>query len=150
MTETNETTLTLTPEETLRQLKETTVSKTDYEEAVNKYNALFNQVATGSFYAHETDDKPTEEELTQKFNDNVKVLHNNKGLSSREHARRLLEMDEYLVNHGQRSAFAPSSGDLTPDINNSVEKVREFLKSALEQSTSDEVFAAVIGNGLRD
>lgn len=141
------------PEEILLTMKETMVPRTEAEKWQLKYNNLFQSVANGTFSGEDNTPKaPTEEESRAAFEANIKKLGNaaNK-VTPLELYQTMLDIDDYLIAHGQRSGFAPSEGEITPEIEASCEKTRELLRATIERAEgSNEVAMAYLGNHLVD
>lgn len=141
------------PEEILLSMKETMVPRTEVEKWQSKYNNLFQSVANGTFSGEDNSPKlPTEAEAKATFEANIKKIGNaaNK-VSPLELYQTMLDIDDYLTSHGQRSGFAPSEGEITPEIEASCEKTRELLRATIERAEgSDEVAMAYLGNHLVD
>lgn len=133
----NEQQETMTPEETLAKLMRDSVPKEKYDELRNQYNAFFNKVANGRFTGEEKEQEPTEDEKQQEFFKAIDKLYNRKTRGSVEFMENALIVDNYLVSHGQRSAFAPSRGDVTPDVESITEAMNEIFKSCVEQSNGN-------------
>lgn len=152
--ETNEqvTEQTPTPEQVLVEMRENMVPKEEAAKWQNKYNDLFRSVANGSFSGEYKPVKKSEAELKADYEANLKALADtSKHMGPLEQFERLLELDDYLTSHGQRSCFAPSEGTITQDIADSCQNVRSLLESTIAQADgSDEVAVAYIGNHLID
>ena len=142
-----------TPEEILLEMKRTMVPKEQAEEWKDKYNTLFQSVADGSFTGEDTKPKEkTEEEQKKAYEDNLTALADtSKSMRPLEMFQRMLDVDDYRVNHGERSAFAPSDGECTEDIQRSCERIHSLLEAVITQSEgSDSVALAYLGEHLND
>ena len=134
----------LNPEEALAKLMRDSVPKEKYDALQKQYNDFFNKVANGHFTDEEAkEQEPTEDEKQQAFFQAIDKLYNRKTHGSVEFMENALIIDNYLVSHGQRSAFAPSRGDVTPDIDSVTEAVNATLQSCVDQSNgSDSICSA--------
>ena len=148
----NEEVVTPSPEEVLVQMKETMVPKEEAQKWQNKYNELFRSVANGTFSGEDKVPEKTEEEKKADFEGKIKRLGDSTNkMSPLEMFQNMLDIDDYLTSHGQRSGFAPSEGEITPEIETSCEKTRELLRTVIERSEgSNEVALAYLGNHLTD
>lgn len=144
---------TKTPEEILIEMKKNMVPKAKAEEWKDKYNALFQSVANGSFSGEDKEPKmPGEEEKYKAYTDNLLALADtSKSMPPLEMFRRMLEVDDYRTSHGERSGFAPSNGEYTEDIQRSCEKTHALLEAVISQSEGDNgVALAYLGAHLTD
>lgn len=141
-----------TPEQVLVEMRETMVPKEEAQKWQNKYNELFRSVANGSFSGEDKPAPKTEAELKADYEANLKALADtSKSMRPLEMFQRMLDVDDYCINHGERSAFAPSNGEYAQDIINSCEKTHALLESVIAQADgSDEVALAYLGNHLDD
>lgn len=141
-----------TPEQVLVEMRETMVPKEEAQKWQNKYNELFRIVANGSFSGEDKPAPKTEAELKADYEANLKALADtSKSMRPLEMFQRMLDVDDYCINHGERSAFAPSNGEYSQDIVNSCEKTHALLESVIAQADgSDEVALAYLGNHLDD
>ena len=148
----NEEVVTPSPEEVLVKMRETMVPKEEAQKWQNKYNELFRSVANGSFSGEDKPAPKTEAELKEDYEANLKALADtSKSMRPLEMFQRMLDVDDYCINHGERSAFAPSSGEYSQDIINSCEKTHALLESVIAQADgSDDVALAYLGNHLID
>lgn len=140
-----------TPEQVLVEMKENMVPKEEAQKWQQKYNELFRSVANGTFSGEDKVEK-TEDELKAEFDSNVKRLTDtSKSLRPLDMFQLMLDVDDYLTSHGERSCFAPSTGDITPEIDASCTKMHDLLESVIAQADgSDEVALAYLGNHLSD
>ena len=141
-----------TPEQVLVEMRETMVPKEEAQKWQNKYNELFRSVANGSFSGEDKPAPKTESELKADYEANLKALADtSKSMRPLEMFQRMLDVDDSCINHGERSAFAPSNGEYGQDIVNSCEKTHALLESVIAQADgSDEVALAYLGNHLDD
>lgn len=141
-----------TPEQILAEMREKMVSKEEMEKWKNKYNDLFRSVADGTFSGEDTKPAKTEDEKEADFQKNIQELTDtSKHMRPLDMFQKMLDVDEYLTSHGERSCFAPSTGDITPDIDASCTKMRDLLESVIAQADgSDEVALAFLGNHLSE
>lgn len=141
-----------TPEQVLVEMRETMVPKEEAQKWQNKYNELFRSVANGSFSGEDKPAPKTEAELKADYEDNLKALADtNKHMGPLEMFKRMLDVDDYRIRHGERSAFAPSEGEYSQDIQDSCDKVHALLDSVIAQADgSDDVALAYLGNHLND
>lgn len=150
--ETNVTEQVPTPEQVLVEMRETMVPKEEAQKWQTKYNELFRSVANGSFSGEDTPAPKTEAELKADYEANLKALADtSKSMRPLEMFQRMLDVDDYCINHGERSAFAPSTGEYGQDIANSCDKMHSLLESVIAQADgSDDVALAYLGNHLND
>ena len=148
----NEEVVTPSPEEVLVQMKENMVPKEEAQKWQQKYNELFRSVANGTFSGEDKVPEKTEEELKADFEGKIKRLGDSTNkMSPLDMFQTMLDIDDYLTSHGQRSGFAPSEGEITPEIETSCEKTRDLLRTVIERSEgSNEVALAYLGNHLTD
>ena len=148
----NEEVVTPSPEEVLVQMKENMVPKEEAQKWQQKYNELFRSVANGTFSGEDKVPEKTEEELKADFDGKIKWLGDSTNkMSPLDMFQTMLDIDDYLTSHGQRSGFAPSEGEITPEIETSCEKTRDLLRTVIERSEgSNEVALAYLGNHLTD
>ena len=148
----NEEEVTPSPEEVLVQMKENMVPKEEAAKWQQKYNELFRSVANGTFSGEDKVPEKTEEEKKADFESNIKRLGDSTNkMSPLDMFQTMLDIDDYLTSHGQRSGFAPSEGEITPEIETSCEKTRDLLRTVIERSEgSNEVALAYLGNHLTD
>lgn len=140
-----------TPEQVLVEMRETMVPREEADKWQQKYNELFRSVANGTFSGEDKVEK-TEDELKAEFDSNIKRLTDtSKSLRPLDMFQLMLDVDDYLTSHGERSCFAPSTGDITPEIDASCTKMHDLLESVIAQADgSDEVALAYLGNHLTD
>lgn len=148
----NEEVVTPSPEEVLVQMKENMVPKEEAQKWQQKYNELFRSVANGTFSGEDKVPEKTEEELKADFEGKIKRLGDSTNkMTPLDMFQTMLDIDDYLTSHGQRSGFAPSEGEITPEIETSCEKTRDLLRTVIERSEgSNEVALAYLGNHLTD
>ena len=141
-----------TPEQILAEMREKMVPKEQAEKWENKYNDLFRKIADGTFSGEDTPPTKTEDEKKADFQKNIQELTDtSKHMRPLDMFQKMLDVDEYLTSHGERSCFAPSTGDITADIDASCTKMRDLLESVIAQADgSDEVALAYLGNHLSD
>ena len=151
-TNVNEEVVTPSPEEVLVQMKENMVPKEEAQKWQSKYNELFRSVANGTFSGEDKVPEKTEEEKKADFEGKIKRLGDSTNkMSPLDMFQTMLDIDDYLTSHGQRSGFAPSEGEITPEIETSCEKTRDLLRTVIERSEgSNEVALAYLGNHLTD
>ena len=150
-TNVNEEVVTPSPEEVLVQMKENMVPKEEAQKWQQKYNELFRSVANGTFSGEDKVER-TEDDLKAEFDSNIKILTDtSKSIKPLEMFQKMLDVDDYLTSHGERSCFAPSTGDITPEIDASCTKMHSLLESVIAQADgSDEIALAYLGNHLSD
>lgn len=123
---------TKTPEEMLKELMRNSVPKAEYEALKKQYNEFFAKVATGQYSGEEGGKKePTEDEKQQEFYKAIDIINNRKFKGSIDFMKNALIIDDYLVSHGERSAFAPSRGKITPEIESDCTEFKDVLKDCL-------------------
>ena len=145
----NEEVATPSPEEVLVQMKENMVPKEEAVKWQQKYNELFRNVANGTFI---NEDKPLSEEDKRKaFEENVKEMTGESSVKPLDFFKNLVDFDDYLLEHGERSCFAPSSGTIDDAIENSCQQVHDLLATVIDESQgNNEIALAVLGNYLND
>ena len=138
-----------TPEQILAEMKENMVPKEEAVKWQQKYNELFRNVANGTFIK---EDKPLSEEDKRKaFEANVKEMTGESSVKPLDFFKNLVDFDDYLLEHGERSCFAPSSGTIDAAIENSNNQVHDLLTTVIEESQgNNEIALAVLGNYLND
>lgn len=148
-TNVNEEVTTPSPEEVLVQMKENMVPKEEAVKWQQKYNELFRNVANGTFI---NEDKPLSEEDKRKaFEANVKEMTGESSVKPLDFFKNLVDFDDYLLEHGERSCFAPSSGTIDDAIENSCQQVHDLLTTVIDESQgNNEIALAVLGNYLND
>ena len=148
-TNVNEEVVTPSPEEVLVQMKENMVPKEEAVKWQQKYNELFRNVANGTFI---NEDKPLSEEDKRKaLEANVKEMTGESSVKPLDFFKNLVDFDDYLLEHGERSCFAPSSGTIDDAIDNSCQQVHDLLTTVIDESQgNNEIALAVLGNYLND
>ena len=148
-TNVNEEVVTPSPEEVLAQMKENMVPKEEAVKWQQKYNELFRNVANGTFI---NEDKPLSEEDKRKaFEANVREMTGESSVKPLDFFKNLVDFDDYLLEHGERSCFAPSSGTIDAAIENSCNQVHDLLTTVIDESQgNNEIALAVLGNYLND
>ena len=148
-TNVNEEVVTPSPEEVLVQMKENMVPKEEAVKWQQKYNELFRNVANGTFI---NEDKPLSEEDKRKaLETNVKEMTGESSVKPLDFFKNLVDFDDYLLEHGERSCFAPSSGTIDAAIENSCQQVHDLLTTVIDESQgNNEIALAVLGNYLND
>ena len=148
-TNVNEEVVTPSPEEVLVQMKENMVPKEEAVKWQQKYNELFRNVANGTFI---NEDKPLSEEDKRKaFEANVREMTGESSVKPLDFFKNLVDFDDYLIEHGERSCFAPSSGTIDAAIENSCQQVHDLLTTVIDESQgNNEIALAVLGNYLND
>ena len=145
----NEENNSLSPEEVLKQMRENMVPREEAQEWENKYNKLFQSVANGTFQKEE--EPLSEEDKRKAFEENVKTMTGEASVKPLDFFQNLVDFDDYLLEHGERSCFAPSSGTIDAAIENSCEQVHSLLTTVIEESHgNNEIALAVLGNYLND
>lgn len=139
----------LSPEEVLKQMRENMVPREEAQEWENKYNKLFQSVANGTFTKEE---KPlSEEEKRKAFEANVKEMTGESSVKPLDFFKNLVDFDDYLLEHGERSCFAPSSGTIDAAIEDSCQQVHDLLTTVIDESQgNNDIALAVLGNYLND
>ena len=145
----NEEDSSLSPEEVLKKMRENMVPREEAQEWENKYNKLFQSVANGTFQKEE--EPLSEEDKRKAFEENVKTMTGEASVKPLDFFQNLVDFDDYLLEHGERSCFAPSSGTIDAAIENSCEQVHNLLTTVIEESHgNNEIALAVLGNYLND
>ena len=138
-----------TPEQVLLEMRETMVPREEAEKWQSKYNELFRNGANGTFTK---EDKPLSEEDKRKaFEANVREMTGESSVKPLDFFKNLVDFDDYLIEHGERSCFAPSSGTIDAAIENSCQQVHDLLTTVIDESQgNNEIALAVLGNYLND
>lgn len=133
----NEEVRTPSPEEVLVTMRENMVPKEEAEHWQEKYNQLFQSVATGAFDGEEAPVE-TEEDKLNSFNNALSALSNtDKSLSDKEVIENLLIVDDYNRQRTGRSIFSnPKERD-----DGSSDEVRRFLETAVSQESDAQLSA---------
>ena len=119
------------PEEMLKDLMRNSVPKEEFDKLQTQYTEFLAKVASGQFTGgEEKGQEPTEDEKQQAFYRAIDKINNHKFKGSVEFMENATIINDYLVEHGERSAFAPSRGDITPEIESRCENFSEALKDA--------------------
>lgn len=141
-----------TPEQVLVEMRENMVPREEAAKWQQKYNELFRSVANGTFSGEDKTPVKTEAELKADYEDNLKAIADTtKSMRPLEMFKRAVAIDDYRISHGERSCFAPSNGEITPEIERSCENTRLLLESVIAQADgSDEVALAYLGNHLTE
>lgn len=141
---------TKTPEEVLKDLKKNTVPKEQFEELQKRYNKLYSDTANGLFAENEEEEsKPDEAELKKQFEETIRQMNAHEVRGSYQQMRNLLAIDDYRRAHGERSAFAPSRGELSTADENACDSMHDILKYCVDNcGGSDEVASAMFANSL--
>ena len=148
-TEQNKTEQEKTPEQVLLEMREKMVPREEAVKWQSKYNELFRNVANGTFTK---EDKPLSEEDKRKaFEANVREMTGESSVKPLDFFKNLVDFDDYLIEHGERSCFAPSSGTIDAAIENSCQQVHDLLTTVIDESQgNNEIALAVLGNYLND
>lgn len=135
---TNETQETLNPEEALAKLMRESVPKEKYDALQKQYNEFFSSVCDGSFSDANAQREPSEDDKEQEFYKAVmNIYKHDHFLGSPEFMEDAIIIDDYLTSHGQRSAFANSEGEITPEADVNNQNLTELFKACLEASDGD-------------
>lgn len=150
ITETVGTEETKTPEEVLKELKKNTVAKEQFDALQARYNKLYSDTANGLFYEEDAEPKgPSEEDQRKAYEEAVLAMKSGKARGSYAQMKNLLIIDDYLTSHGERSAFAPSIGELDAADENMCSAMHDILKYAVDNSGgSNEVASALYSNSI--
>lgn len=141
------------PEEVLRDLKENSVPKTEYDKLQTKYNKLFRDVAEGrAAQSEEEESRPTAAEAKKHAEELIKELGNADHMDPCQRAEKLCEIDDYYREYEGKSIFEASKAQTTLEAKetaDSADNVRRLLDAAIEESEGDgPSFAAFIGRHL--
>lgn len=131
-----------TPEEVLIEMKQNTVSKSDYDQVVNKYNDLFRRIANGEMTNEQEQPSVSEEELTKHFEDTIRRFKSRQISGTLDSIEGLLEVDDYCLRHGQRSCFLPTIGEITDELQNSRDNTRAMLEYVRDNADGDDELAS--------
>ena len=94
--------------------------------------------------------EPTEAEKAKRIGELSKLVRDNK-INALEQAKAMIEIDDYVTERGERSIFAYTHGAIDGAEIESVRKVKEILKDAIERSDGDVgVFQSAIVSKLAE
>ena len=137
----------------VKHLKETTVSKEEYDKVVEDKKTLAKALAEGGDVPEieKQENKPSLEELRKKF---LKAGENN--LTNVEFVQTALELREASMEAGEPDPFLPRGLKRKPDNSDyqGAERVATFLKDCVEQSKDEEgkpdpdMFNALLKKGI--
>ena len=131
-----------TPEQVLLEMREKMVPREEAEKWQSKYNELFRNVANGTFTK---EDKPLSEEDKRKaFEANVREMTGESSVKPLDFFKNLVDFDDYLIEHGERSCFAPSSGTIDAEIENSCQQVHDLLTTVIDESQGNNDIALAV------
>lgn len=95
----------------VKELKENTVSKSDYEKLQSDYNHLFSEyIKSRPSQTEEVVKEPTEEERKAAFQKDCITLATDKHMSNIEKAKLYLRIRGYRLEQGEGDIFIPRSG----------------------------------------
>lgn len=117
----------------IQQLKETMVSKEDYDKVVNEKNEIIAQVINGQ--------NPNGEEDNRSVDDIRKVLFaEDTKLSNREYVENALALREKVLAEGGKDPFLPYGEKISPTIEDEqvVERVVKTLEEIVEIANGDD------------
>lgn len=133
-----------TPEEMLKNLMRNSVPKEQYDQLLKEHNEFFAAVANGQYSrSGEPGKQVTEDDKQQEFYRAIDKIYNRKFKGSVEFMENALVIDNYLREHGQRSAFAPSRGEISTEIESQTEDFNQVLKDSLEAADGDDTLCSV-------
>ena len=127
----------MSPEQILVKMRETMVPREEADEWRQKYNQLFREVATRTFEPGQEANAPSEAEKEAAFRKAISDIHNHKDMGARSVMQKLLTIDAYQTEHGQRSIFAPSRGNLDSQAAESCNRVREAMQFIVDTTETD-------------
>lgn len=137
----------------IKNLKETTVSKDMYNKLQADHNKLLKALAEGQQLAPQALPKPTEEQLKKQYEDNCRYLAENgrKVRSNLQHAKKLIEIEDYRKSHDMPSMFLPQKGTPTADDVAAAEMQESIIRYAIEEcQDSEKRYNAIIDDCLKD
>lgn len=127
----------MSPERVLVKMRETMVPREEADEWRQKYNQLFREVATRSFEPTQEASAPSEADKEAAFKQAISDIHNHKDMGARSVMQKLLTIDAYQTEHGQRSIFAPSRGNMDSQATESCNRVREAMQFIVDTTETD-------------
>jgi len=147
--------------EAIKQLKENSVSKEDYDKLRDEHKKLLSSYLNGDNYESQDDEekedeepvKRSKEEILKSINENIaRVFTEDNHLSNLENAKAIIKYhDDYMELTGedpfanQGSQYESSSQDKI-----SPQKTYDYLKNCIEESGGDErAFDVAFQRGLR-
>lgn len=137
-----------TPEEMVKEMRETMVPKEELEAMTNKYNNLFKNYIQGGAATEETNNIDKEEEYKKaiKFLGDKSIPKTNL-----QHAEALLTIRDYRMEKGEQDIFLAQSGTPNQEDVQSAVNVANLMSDAIEFAHgSDDVFRAYINEHLKD
>lgn len=136
----------------VKELKENTVSKSDYEKLQSDYNHLFGEyIKSRPSQTEGVVKEPTEEERKAAFQKDCITLATDKHMSNIEKAKLYLRIRDYRLEQGEGDIFLPRSGQPEQRDVEIAENQAALMKDAIEQAEgSDLRYNAYISDHLRD
>lgn len=142
----------ITPAEAAIQMMRNMVPKEQFDEVNRQYAQLIQNLSKGQMPEIEPAPVIDQETRDRRFRELVtKMADTDHSMGPVEAFKNMLEVDQYLRDCGQRSLFAPSSGELDSAAQLSCDRVRDLISAAVDNSDgSDAVCVAYLGNHLVD
>lgn len=138
--------------EIIKQLKQNTVSKDDYNKLLQKNNELMKAFAERPYDPNiKKAQEPTAEELDKMYLDNVKAIGSHNYHGNLEAAKKLLQLNDDRIRRGEGMVGLPTKGTPTQEDVEGVERTWELMRYAVEKANgSESVYNAVIMDHLLD
>ena len=126
--------------ETIQKMKETMVSKDDYERLMQQNKQLLDTVVNGG---SKDDPKPTAEDLTKSINDIRKEIRTNEHMTNLDFAKAALKLREQVLERDKKDIFVAPGSKYTPTRADyeAAQKVADVFQECVDESDGDpEVF----------
>lgn len=138
--------------EIIKQLKQNTVSKDDYNKLLAKNNELMKALAEGTYDPEaKKAQEPTQAELDKMYYDNIRELGNHKYHGNLEAAKRLLQLNDDSIRRGDGMIGLPTKGTPTQEDVEGVQQSWDLMRYAVEKANgSESVYNAIILDHLQD
>lgn len=139
--------------EIIQNLKATTVSKDAYNQLQAEHNKLLKALAEGRTDPNGKPEapKPTQKELDEEMNANIRYLGNGQAKLNTDSARALLKLNEDRISRGYDNIFLPQRGEPLPEDRQYAEMIVEILSDSLEKSKGDnDLFTTYVQTHLKD
>lgn len=142
----------LSPAEAAIQMMENMVPREKFDEVNRQYAQLIQNLSKGKMPDIEQKQEVDQEAMDKRFKELVtKMADTDHSMGPVEAFKNMLEVDKYMRDCGQRSIFAPSSGELDSAAELSCDRVRDLIQASVDNSDgSDAVAVAYLGNHLVD
>ena len=122
--------------ETIQKMKETMVSKDDYERLMQQNKQLLDTVVNGGSGG---DQKPTAEDLTKSINDIRKDLRTNEHMTNLDFAKAALKLRAQVLERDNKDIFVSPGSKYTPTRSDyeAAQKVADVFQECIDASDGD-------------